>query len=75
MQLNWRRVVAVKYGPVHRKHARISNMGGPRYRFGVGVFDNDTLHDNGLPYLIVGEGIGIREMLRPRLGASGSFSW
>src|SRR5215468_6081865 len=58
IRLNWRTVVAVTCGRVQCNSATISTIGALRCGVGVVVLHNVTLHDNGPPYLIFGEGIG-----------------
>src|SRR5437868_11868278 len=58
IRLHWRRVVAVTWGWKQWKSATISTIGALRCGVGVVVLYNATLHDNGPPYLIFGEGIG-----------------
>src|SRR5437870_6543522 len=60
IRLHWRRVVAVTWGWRHCKSATISTIGVLRCGVGVVVLHNATLHDNGPPYLIFGEGIGMK---------------
>src|SRR5256885_8460260 len=57
IRLHWRRVVAVTWGWKQWKSATISTIGALRCGVGVVVLYNATLHDNGPPYLIFGEGI------------------
>src|SRR5205809_6415614 len=59
IRLHWRRVVAVTWGWKQWKSATISTIGALRCGVGVVVLYNATLHDNGPPYLIFGEGIGL----------------
>src|SRR5947209_5837232 len=59
IRLHWRRVVAVTWGWKQWKSATISTIGALRCGVGVVVLYNATLHDNGPPYLIFGEGIVI----------------
>src|SRR5438094_3170269 len=61
IRLHWRRVVAVTWGWRHCKSATISTIGVLRCGVGVVVLHNATLHDNGPPYLIFGEGIASLE--------------
>src|SRR2546430_12521816 len=61
IRLHWRRVVAVTWGWKQWKSATISTIGALRCGVGVVVLYNATLHDNGPPYLIFGEGIGLME--------------
>src|SRR5437870_12519131 len=63
IRLHWRRVVAVTWGRRHCKSATISTIGVLRCGVGVVVLHNATLHDNGPPYLIFGEGIVIGTFL------------
>src|SRR5713101_9951326 len=66
IRLHWRRVVAVTWGWKQWKSATISTIGALRCGVGVVVLYNATLHDNGPPYLIFGEGIAQRSGLRLR---------
>src|SRR5207245_2711401 len=64
IRLHWRRVVAVTWGWKQWKSATISTIGALRCGVGVVVLYNATLHDNGPPYLIFGEGIAfVRDMV------------
>src|SRR5262245_22824542 len=60
-RLNRRTVVAVTCGRAHCNNATISTIGVLRCGGGVVVLPNATLHDNGPPYLIFGEGIGSKK--------------
>src|SRR5207245_8658383 len=62
IRLHWRRVVAVTWGWKQWKSATISTIGALRCGVGVVVLYNATLHDNGPPYLIFGEGIDEEEV-------------
>ena len=57
IRLHWRRVVAVIWGWRHWQSATISTIGALRCGVWVVILHNATLHDNGPPYLIFGEGI------------------
>src|SRR2546426_6552997 len=71
IRLHWRRVVAVTWGWKQWKSATISTIGALRCGVGVVVLYNATLHDNGPPYLIFGEGIALQRRL---LSSKGSGS-
>src|SRR3989442_4783843 len=58
IRLNWRTVVAVTWGWRQWKSVTISTIGEFRCGLRVVVLHNATLHDNGPPHLIFGEGIG-----------------
>src|SRR2546429_8190610 len=71
IRLHWRRVVAVTWGWKQWKSATISTIGALRCGVGVVVLYNATLHDNGPPYLIFGEGIVYRNhFLDPHSGVA-----
>src|SRR2546428_7306932 len=57
IRLNWRTVVAVTWGWRQWKSVTISTIGEFRCGLRVVVLHNATLHDNGPPHLIFGEGI------------------
>src|SRR2546426_7071625 len=59
IRLNWRTVVAVTWGWRQWKSVTISTIGEFRCGLRVVVLHNATLHDNGPPHLIFGEGIDI----------------
>src|SRR2546426_5762063 len=59
IRLNWRTVVAVTWGWRQWKSVTISTIGEFRCGLRVVVLHNATLHDNGPPHLIFGEGIVI----------------
>src|SRR5215510_14415419 len=61
IRLNWRRVVAVTWGWRHWQSATIATIGALRCGVWVVILHNATLHDNGPPYLIFGEGIDMYE--------------
>src|SRR2546427_10577220 len=63
IRLNWRTVVAVTWGWRQWKSVTISTIGEFRCGLRVVVLHNATLHDNGPPHLIFGEGIAIKEGL------------
>src|SRR5436853_1459672 len=76
IRLHWRRVVAVTWGWRHCKSATISTIGVLRCGVGVVVLHNATLHDNGPPYLIFGEGIVKGENIDIPLGYTlGTFGF
>src|SRR5215510_2068665 len=71
IRLNWRRVVAVTWGWRHWQSATISTIGALRCGVWVVILHNATLHDNGPPYLIFGEGIdGRTHLLHPLLASA-----
>src|SRR5262249_46142332 len=57
IRLHWRTVVAVTWGWRHWNSATISTIGALRCGLRVVVSHHATLHDNGPPHLIFGEGI------------------
>src|SRR6266566_533496 len=59
IRLNWRTVVAVTWGWRQWKSVTISTIGEFRCGLRVVVLHNATLHDNGPPHLIFGEGIDV----------------
>src|SRR2546426_682792 len=59
IRLNWRTVVAVTWGWRQWKSVTISTIGEFRCGLRVVVLHNATLHDNGPPHLIFGEGIAL----------------
>src|SRR2546425_9537949 len=61
IRLNWRTVVAVTWGWRQWKSVTISTIGEFRCGLRVVVLHNATLHDNGPPHLIFGEGIVVRK--------------
>src|SRR6266702_7060582 len=63
IRLNWRTVVAVTWGWRQWKSVTISTIGEFRCGLRVVVLHNATLHDNGPPHLIFGEGIGKEVLL------------
>src|SRR3989454_5622729 len=62
IRLNWRTVVAVTWGWRQWKSVTISTIGEFRCGLRVVVLHNATLHDNGPPHLIFGEGIDSPEL-------------
>src|SRR2546426_11688056 len=66
IRLNWRTVVAVTWGWRQWKSVTISTIGEFRCGLRVVVLHNATLHDNGPPHLIFGEGIDLITVLYRR---------
>src|SRR2546426_437462 len=72
IRLNWRTVVAVTWGWRQWKSVTISTIGEFRCGLRVVVLHNATLHDNGPPHLIFGEGIAhCNEMICQQVTLSG----
>src|SRR2546422_11770946 len=73
IRLNWRTVVAVTWGWRQWKSVTISTIGEFRCGLRVVVLHNATLHDNGPPHLIFGEGIDLRILFYSLLGCEDIF--